>query len=223
MFVSFKEVFSKKAGLTGRAPRSKKLPAPITFAASTLPEELTPPPLKWSPLGNLNVGDCVEAEGAHAIQAALFTLWGETVDFTTTEVVDTYNLYRREYDAGKDLGTDPSIFEEWMESGLWGWKASFASVATDETTLQSALLAHGNVGLDVVLHKADINAFNGNQRPWVVTASPGEIYGYHALCLVGFNRSWFYGVTWGKVIRISPRWIQAYTQAATVLVSPTAL
>ncbi len=209
----------REAGLTGRAPRQVAPPLDrlwVPRASAVLPETVVTPPIPWTPLGNDRVGDCVEAATAHAIQAAEWTLSSTYVPFLTSQVVDTYNLYRREYDQGKDLGTLPEVFETWVEKGLWGWKGDYATVTTDEPTLKAAINEFGNVLLEVVLHDCDATAYEYG-RPWTVERSPGNIYGLHEIALVGYNRSWFEAVTWGTVIKVSPRWVADYTSLATSL------
>lgn len=190
---------------TGRQPRSDGR-AYALEPTQTYPEQVRPPAVHWTPLGNLRHGDCVFAAMAHSIQAS-----DPTTRFTTAQVLDPYLTYIAKYDNGADDGSDPSIVEdEAMTSGLFGWTCpGFVGVDhTSEAAIKSAIAAHRSVLLEIEVTRGIIADWE-RSAPWTLGGSTA-FYGLHEIALVGYQRSWLYGVSWGVLVALSPRYVATY-------------
>ncbi len=192
---------------TGRQERSDGRVYPQRVAG-VAPAKVVPPPVPWTPLGNDIFGDCVFAATAHAIQAD-----DPNVRFTVAQVLDPYHIYERDYDGGKDLGADPSVVEDWTmrPTGLFGYKTvGYQNIETNDLAgLRSAIAEEKAVLLELALPDSAVRQWQAwPPKPWTVV-SGSKIYGYHEIALVGYD-GWFYGVTWGTLKKIEPKFISTY-------------
>ena len=190
---------------TGRQPRSDGRSYELA-AVGPYPEQVRPPAVPWTPLGNLTHGDCVFAALAHSVQAL-----DPATRFTTAQVLDPYLTYCQRYDNGADNGSDPSIVEdEAMTTGLFGWTCpGFVGVeTTSEASLKSAIHRYRSVLVEIEVTRGVISDWE-QSAPWTLRGSRA-FYGLHEIALVGYQRSWLYGVSWGGLVALAPRYLAAY-------------
>ena len=190
---------------TGRQPRSDGRAYPLA-SPQPYPEQVRPPTVPWQPLGNMRHGDCVFAALAHSIQAS-----DPAIRFTTAQVLDPYLTYCQRYDNGADNGSDPSIVEdEAMTSGLFGWTCpGFTGVDhTSEAALKSAISTYRSVLVEIEVTRGVIADWE-RSAPWTLRGSRA-FYGLHEIALVGYQRSWLYGVSWGTLVAVAPRYLATF-------------
>jgi hypothetical protein len=186
--------------------------------------------LKWGMYGNATYGDCTFAAAAHCWMA-LTRLLKERWSLTEAEVVAAYLAYCDAYNAGKDNGSSPGVvLQNWHTAGMWNttlpaW-APIDHANLDE--VREVLAAYGCLMVSVNLPKpAYTYQMGGNYVAfripvWKMTGTPDDkvIVGAHEIAVIGYDKQYFYAVTWGIVVRITATWWLQYVYAAQALIVP---
>jgi len=191
-------------------------PSPLPKA----PDRVDPPQAEWGMLGNDRYGDCTFAGIAHARMAGATTLsLSETLP-TEQEVIDAYLAYTNGQDTG---AVEADLLKYWQNNKIFGSiLAAFAPTDhADFDELRSVIAAYGLVYIGVQLPNTYQNQFINNE-PWDLTGTPADnqIEGGHCIILVGYDVDYAYAVTWGKIQKITWRWLQSYMEESWALITP---
>jgi hypothetical protein len=202
-------------------PRVKLAPA---FNKAVLP----PPPVSvnwygavtsWPMLYNDQAGDCVEAEQGHHEQ--VFTTYGlgKPVTFTDADAIAAYSAitgYDPSQDGPNGNPTDQgtviqSAMDYWRKVGFAGRKiAAFAEVnVKDEVELKTALALLGPLSGGMNFPAVAMQQFNDG-KPWDVVKHDGGIEGGHCVCIVGYDDTFVYCITWGAVQKMTWAFFRKY-------------
>lgn len=179
----------------------------------------------WGMMGNDQFGCCVEADDGHYLM--LRTANASTIVIPSTQ--DILGLYSAEtgFDPKQtapdgsnptDQGTDEYSDCNYMRTtGLLGHKAD--ATASIEPThydhLKWGIQLFGAVKIGFIVSNSAMQQFNANQ-PWDWTGDNSE-EGGHDVPLVGYDTNYFYAVTWGRVQRVTTRFLQHYCDEAHAL------
>ena len=174
----------------------------------------------WGMLGNDTHGDCTFASIVHARMAnAAFLGIAETFP-SDTDVVNAYLSYTGGADAG---AVEADLLKFWQNNDLFGSKlAAFAPTDhADLDELRSVIASYGLAYIGVQLPVTFQDQFVNNQ-PWDLTGTPADnqIEGGHCIILVGYNKDYAECITWGKVQKVSWRWLQSYMEESWALITP---
>lgn len=196
---SLKDLTYYAAGPLPKAPASIKPPAaPGDIADASGP---------WGILGNNEYGDCGVAGLQHGMEAD-----AEIVDIYETWPTNADAIsYYLKYTNGVDSGVVLSQYLQYVrENEYYGHKIyGYAPVQfSDVSTIQTAIFLFGFAYTGVNVPQSAMDQFNAGE-PWtVVSGSPIE--GGHAIPLIGYDDSFLYCITWGKVQPISYNWWHSY-------------
>lgn len=179
----------------------------------------------WLMLANDSVGDCTIAAALHMIM-----LWRKEhkIDFSPTDV-DALALYEQfaGYDPAKpetDHGAvELDILKSWRNTGIAGKPiTAFASIdATNLDHLRAATWLFGAVYVGANLTQCAMSEFQAGS-PWSQTHPRfcgKKLLGGHAFPLIGYDKSGFLAVTWGKVQRLTEPWWLQYGDEAWAVIS----
>lgn len=178
-------------------------------------------------LGNDAYGDCVQAGAAHIVM-----LWyaeqNKAIRFTEANTLMDYEVATgfNPLDPVSDQGTDMSQYADfWRKTGIrdGDGKAHFlaAYLRLDVSSLQQvneACYFFGTVGLGVQLPASAMDQFDAGQ-PWDVPLSGEQILGGHYVPLVGFDGTFYYVVTWGKLQKVTGAFLNRYLDEALAYLS----
>lgn len=181
----------------------------------------------WLMLGNDQYGDCVWASGAH--QTMLWTTEGEVpVTFTEKGVLSDYSAVTgfNPNDPNSDQGTEiRDALKYRQQTGMVDSKGNRhkigAYLALDYTNLneiiEAAYIFH-SVEIGINFPDTAMTQFD-NGEPWTVV-NPYNIEGGHDVpILIGFDGTWLYVVTWGKVQKMSTEFFLKFCDEAWVILS----
>jgi hypothetical protein len=172
----------------------------------------------WLMFMNDTVGCCTIAALGHLIRE-----WtnGNAV-ITDDQIIQAYsdNSGYNPATGDNDNGCDMLTVQKYaMSKGIAGHKNS-AFAELDATRLQEileGLFLFEGVDIGVNLPQSAMDQFNAN-LPWTVSGD-STILGGHSICIVGFDGTWFYVVTWRKLVQVSPQWLSVYMDEAYVEIS----
>lgn len=217
---------------TGRKPNSGK--PRIRLTVSEVPGAAVTPPSSvdyyskvpsdsWRMDGNDTVGDCTCAEVDHAVKALQIAAGNAEVQSTDAEVLAAYSAITgyTPSDPRTDQGAEmQDVRSYWQKTGftLGGSDDQillFAEVDTADPDLTKWCVDRfGEVGLGIRFPESAMTQFNDNQ-PWDVV--PGaKIEGGHAIALVGYDETYYYIVTWGRVQPMTPAFFEKYVDEAWI-------
>jgi hypothetical protein len=220
-----------------------KLPAPPRPAPLKLRERLAAPTAlpaapdqclyfqavaSWPMYANDSLGDCTLAAAAHQIQ-----LWTALASAPVTpdlnSVVTAYSAlsgYDPSTGAGADNGVNEgNVVAYWQSVGVAGNQctASAAINPSDVASLRQCIYLFGGVQLGIQVRRSAESQFDAG-HPWsYVGPWFNPIQGYHQIVLVGYDANYFYGVTWGAVVAITPEFIQYQADEAYAVVDTSFL
>ena len=168
------------------------------------------PKIFWSNMGNNNIGDCDFASLATITNASDIGL-GKRPSVSQRECTRAYWAYCRKYNGGKDVGAWPlQVLMDWMNAPLFGSKlVAYANAPeSDIETLKSYIFHFGGVSTSVTLYDSTVAQFRSG-APWVPTVplTSDKMYGGHQISLIGYDESYFYAETWGRIVKIAPEWL----------------
>jgi hypothetical protein len=190
---------------------------PLPLAPDTV---AVPNVVNWGILGNDTHGDCTFAGIVHA-RMANATVLGITETFPTdADVVNAYLSYTGGQDAG---AVEADLLTFWQNNNLFGSKLS-AFAPTDHADLDELRSVIANFGLVYIGVKLPVTfqqQFIQNQ-PWDITGTPADnqIEGGHCIILVGYDKDYAECITWGKVQKVTWRWLQSYMEESWALITP---
>jgi len=175
----------------------------------------------WGMDGNDSVGDCTIAEVDHTIKATEVAAGNAEVSSTTDEVLTGYSDVTGydPNDPSTDQGAEmQQVRAYWRKPGFELGGADhtivlFAEIDGADLNLAKWACAHlGPVGLGINCPQSALEQFDAGEDWTVVPGSPNA--GGHAISLVGYDAQWLYVVTWGRVVRMSVGFWQAYVEEA---------
>lgn len=186
--------------------------------------------LPWQMLGNDSVGDCVFAGAGHETMS-----WnneaGKAVTFTDKSVLSDYSKVTgyNPNDPNTDQGTDMQVAASYRrKTGLLDGSGKRHKVAAylaltpgDKTLLKQAGYLFGAVGIGIQFPASAMTQFN-NGKAWTVVFG-SKIEGGHYVPAVGYDASYIYVVTWGKLQKMSWGFFKKYCDEAICYLSPEML
>jgi hypothetical protein len=200
---------------------SKLPPLPSTFGDENLISATG-----WGMLGNDSVGDCVLAGGDHETM-----LWnkarGKTVSFTAANALSDYSAitgYNPD-DPSSDQGTDVRTALNYRKKTGLIDSAGHRHKIDGYMALEPGNLSHVKegaylfeaVGIGIEFPASAMTQFNKGQ-PWSVV-SGAKIEGGHYIPIVGFDGTYLYIVTWGKLQKMTVQFFTKYCDEAYALFS----
>jgi hypothetical protein len=212
----------------GRLPAHPEETHPRLHLAPHL-RAVTPPPSvdwysrveNWPMFLNDQLGCCTEAMVGHCIENASeygpdLVLIRDGDVLTAYERVSGYNPADPSTDQGAVL---QDVYGDWRKTGVGGHKnLVFAQVNHGrDTELMTAVDEFGAVGLGIVVTQDMMDDFDAG-KPW--DRAVGEQLGGHAVPVVGYDPSYLYIVTWGRLQRMTWRCLDTVTEEAWVSVLP---
>lgn len=186
----------------------------------------------WGMLKNDQIGDCVIAGGAHETM-----LWsamgdrGKPVEFSDRSVESDYSAITGYswWKPGSDRGTDMQEAARYRQRyGLrdrWGFRhkiGAYVSVSKHKVS-DHALAAYlfGAVAVGVMCPETMMEQFEKGE-PW--TYVPGsKLNNGHYIPIVARRGGYLICVTWGRLQRIHPTFLEAYCDEALAYISPEML
>lgn len=178
---------------------------------------------RWDCLGNDRYGCCTAAAAFHVAQTWLAN---NGVEFAPTEDA-TLALYAATSDFPKedDGAVESRVLTYWCSTGIPTPKGieTIAFAALTPTNLNELKLSIENFGAAYIGVGLPISA--QTQDVWDVPAggavgdgAPGS-WGGHAVPLLAYDETGFTCVTWGKPMKMTNAFLQAYCEEAYALIS----
>lgn len=187
--------------------------APASFAVPAVPD--------FGMDGNDTFGDCGVAGLQHGLMAAAFDLGQGEAWPAAADVVNYYLSYT----GGQDAGVVLSDFLAYVRAnGYYGRSVqAYAPVAVhDIPTLQFATWAYDFAYCGITVYDGMEQAFAGG-KPWDLESVSGGVAGGHCIPVVGYDSSYLYAVTWGKVQPVAyPAWHAIADEAWAVITGEVA-
>jgi hypothetical protein len=178
--------------------------------------------LTFGMFGNDRAGDCTVAQLGNQIIAQTALATGTTITVPVDEVIAFYSsISGYDPDTGaNDNGCDEDdVMARFQSSGLSGYKsAGSVSINTrNHMHLMQARWVFGAFALGVQLPKSAEDQFDAGEPFTVPWYSP--IVGAHEICVVDYDASGLYVVTWaGRTLATWP-WVERYAIDAHVAAS----
>lgn len=180
----------------------------------------------WGMLGNDQYGDCVCAGAGHETM-----LWnkeaGNDVVVDTPEALLMYHDVTGfdKNDPSTDQGTDMELAAKWRrKTGILDTSSKRHKVAAylditagDKDQMEHAIYFFGAVGIGIQFPQSAMAQFNAGETWIVKKGSPIE--GGHYVPAVGFDQTYIYVVTWGKIQRMSWNFFRTYCDEAIAYLS----
>lgn len=168
----------------------------------------------WPMYGNDVAGDCVEAEMGHHEEVLTSYGSGSAIMVTDDDVIKVYSTITGydPNDPSTDQGTViQDAMDYWRKTGIAGRKiAAFAQVdVKDETEMKTALALFGPLSGGMNFPAVAMDQFNAG-RPWDTVKNDGGLEGGHCVCIVGYDSSWVYCITWGAMQRMTWAFFRKY-------------
>lgn len=217
----------------GRLPAHPEDTHPRVKLALAVDKTTLPPPpptvnwygqiTDWPMLYNDQAGDCVEAEQGHHEQ--VFTTYGlgAPATFTDADAIAAYSAITG-YDPNDPSTDQGTVIQDamgyWRKVGFAGHKiAAFAEVnVNDETELKTALALFGPLSGGMNFPAVAMQQFNDG-KPWEVVRRDGGIEGGHCVCIVGYDDTYLYCITWGAVQKMTWGFFRKYFEEAWLPIS----
>jgi len=173
----------------------------------------------WGMLGNDRLGDCVPADTGHALmlrtanvstivvptEANVVALYSAVTGFDPNAAPDASG------ENPTDQGTDEVTMCQYMMSTGWLGHRSAGTGAVDPANLDHVrwcVQLFGSCRLGVTLPQSASDQFDAGQ-PWDV-AGNATIVGGHDVPIVKYDSSYFYVVTWGSLVPMTPAFLARY-------------
>lgn len=207
--------------LRPQVPSALKSLAEYRTTAPPVPPVSVPVPVvyDWGILSNDTLGCCVLSAAGHLIMASDAETHRSDAAPTAAQVATLYHRM-----SPRDTGLVISAaLTKWHRAGFWGDKVwGHAPIQQhDETEIKLAIAQFGSATIGVQLPKSAETQFDFGNQPW--TLIPGyradPIIGGHCILLVGYDATYVYCVTWGKVQAISWQWLSVYCDEAWAVLS----
>lgn len=214
----------------GRLPEHPADTHPRLRLAPYLAAAPPPPPVvdwyshvpSWPMYRNNLLGCCTIAMAGHEIGNTSMYAWGGEITLTDDDIVAAYRRVSG-YDPA-DPATDrgavlQDVYGDWRRNGIGGHRAlAFARVnEQDVGEIRQAVATFGAAGLGIVVTQQMMDDFYAG-HPWV--RDGGSELGGHAVPIVGYDTSFVYVVTWGKLQPMSWGCLRVVTDEAWVAVLP---
>lgn len=178
----------------------------------------------WSPLGNLTTSDCTCAAAYHIAQAWRANSSKDEWQPTDQQALDLYGVITG-YPKVDEGAVEIDILNHWAKIGISTdiGTETIAFAALEPTNLNEIKLAIQYFGAAYIGVNLPISA--QTQSLWTISdggavgnGAPGT-WGGHALPLLAYDETGFVTVTWGKVMRMTNDFLQAYCVEAYALIS----
>jgi len=223
--------FNKPALKLGKTPARKDA---ITFKLRDYLPLVAPPASAghytlqhvWGMLGNNLWGDCVLAGAGHETML-LNTEAGKIVAITEHNALSDYSAITgfNPDDPNTDQGTDMQVAASYRrKTGVIDSKqhrhkvlAYLAITAGKKTQLKQAVYRFGVAGIGIQFPSSAMDQFNAG-KPWTVVAG-SPIEGGHYVPAVGYDASYIYVITWGRVQKMSWAFYTKYCDEAIAYLS----
>lgn len=171
---------------------------------------------------NDTYGDCVKVAQANHATRLEFDEQGAVINITDAEVKRQYFIETGGPDVGLDPITSLSVWRKgWPMAGKVYSIHSWAQVVPQDRqqTQEASIVGRGlQVALRLPISAA---AQMDHGQPWDLVAGPdGEAgsWGGHMVYMKGYDSSYVYLWTWGKVQRATWRWLSAYSDFCAVAI-----
>ena len=177
------------------------------------PPSVKAPTCNWGMLGNDQYGDCTLAGAVHLRMANSLEYKESNETWPTTDqVVSTYLTLTHGQDAGL---VEADVLHTWHTAGLFGNRIDgYAPLDhRDEDELRSCVATFGGAYLGIAVPATAQTQF-GDGQPWDLTGYPADrqIVGGHCVPACGYDSDYLYVVTWGKVQKVTWRWLAVYLE-----------
>lgn len=177
----------------------------------------------WGMYLNNAIGDCTCAEVAHQILSASTYGEGRPVRLSDEDVLVAYcditgfDPYTGANDHGALI---QDVLSYWRTVGFGGHKCvAFAEVNPDDMAeVKNAVSVFGSLDLGMQVPASAREQFAAGQ-PWDV-GGDDRIVGGHSVELAGYDQSYLYVVTWGKVTRMTYRFWHEYVSESWAVIMP---
>lgn len=212
-----------------RLGKQRATPARPKLRFATLAGSLAAPPATldfytevsdWPMYLNDRYGDCVWAGFGHQIEQITRYGQGHTIEITDQDVETGYESTGfRPDDPNTDQGTNVEDgLSYWRKTGLAGHKiVAYAAVdVSNATEIKQAAALFGAVGIGFNFPAYAMDQFDAG-KPWDVQKANASIEGGHYVIVVGYDGTYFYVVTWGKVQKMTPAFFRKYVDEAYVV------
>jgi hypothetical protein len=206
----------------GRLPAKRLGMRPLAssredFDLSQLPSTYAPPSVgQWGMDANDQYGDCTIAGVAHTI-IAWNTRYGHSTPVPSVgQIIQTYLRLT----GGEDTGlVEADVLTVWKQQGLFDNQIQlFAPVRNIADEIKESIYLTGTCYLGINLPQSAETAF-ANGEPWeYVAGSP--ILGGHCVVAVGWTPLYCYIVSWGEVVKVNWRFVEAYCEEAWAVFGP---
>jgi len=188
----------------------------MTYATAPLPAPaltVTPPALSYPVACNDVLGDCTIADVVHSTQ-----VWSVMTHEPWKYCGDpTVKAEYLKHTGGQDTGLVISqLLATWQSQGLGQLARPIDAYApvhyVNLTEVKQTVEWFGTCRLGVNLPQSAMNQTNANQ-PWDLTGTVADtqILGGHDVPIIGYDATYFYVVTWGRIQPVTYRWFQAAT------------
>jgi len=177
----------------------------------------------WPMYGNDRYGDCVEAGTGHHVEQITRYGQGATVKVTDQQVLDMYSAVTgfNPADPNTDQGTLVQDALAWWRKGqgLAGHAiVAYASLdVANGTEVKQAIATFGAVGVGFNFPAYAMTQFDAG-KPWDVQKADAAIEGGHYVIVVGYDSTYFYVITWGKLQKMTPAFFRKYVDEAWVVI-----
>jgi hypothetical protein len=218
--------FNYKLGLRDPQPDSRLVPlkAHLSSSLPAVPDSVLgcTEVGSWPMLKNDSVGDCAIAEIGHAVQ--FWTRMGPQKIMTDDEALSAYSAITG-YDPADPTSDHGAVPEEvlnyWVNSGIQiqgevDHLGGYAMIDPSIENIINAIAWTGIVYAGVRLPQSAEEQFYYGV-PWVNIGGP--LAGGHAVPLVGYNSTYLYTVTWGRLQAMTYDWWTTYGMMSYGLLS----
>ncbi|HYL47205.1 MAG TPA: hypothetical protein VEU52_09255 [Candidatus Limnocylindrales bacterium] len=209
-------------------------PRTLQFAKYLLPKALPAPPAhetwaakvnQWPMMGNDKIGDCTCAAAGHFIEEWTANV-GPTVIPPDQSIIAAYSAitgYDPATGANDNGAVELDVLNYWRSTGIDNHKIEAYVALEPKNTehIKDAVYLFGGVYIGVAL---PVTA--QNQTVWSVPpggpngqGAPGS-WGGHAVPVVAYDNRTLTCVTWGKLLKMTWGFWQAYCDEAYAILSP---
>ena len=176
--------------------------------------------IDWGMLGNDQYGDCTCAGMAHLFMANAATYKQPIPTFDVNAVTSLYF----QLSGGQDSGlVESDVLAYAHASGMWGNTiAGYAPGNVHNPDILKVIIAEFRAAyLGVSMPAVAMTQFQDGQA-WDLTNGPADdqIEGGHCVTAIGYNPEVVYVVTWGRVQKVTWRWLARYMEESWAVLTP---